>query len=244
MHEVCEDLNLKRYGSQAVGNLQFVNLGGELDTPLLPAFDTHAKQGRFSELQAYTSKSYDVRANWKHIIENFLDYLHVPAIHPSLAPSSRVDDHHPSPCIGQHIAFHTNPIRPSKKNPLCELHVPSTLLCEETLFFHVLFPNCFLFTHPTHMFVVFIDPVSPDRSTERSYLLLNKQTMEKTPYPVLQGLANFYDDVNEEDIRIVEQCQEGSYGEERHNRVLLPVDKYLYAFQEMYRDAMAHSHDL
>ena len=233
----CE-LNLPKLPATTVGNIQYVMLTPTSEEPCLPEFGIHAELGKFSDFEPYWACKYEVSANWKHIVENFLDYLHVPAIHPSLAPSSKIDDHYPSPSVGKHIAFHTHPIRPSKKNPLTSLHVPDGRLCADKLYFHVLFPNCFLFTHPTHMFAVFVDPVSPGTSVERAFLLLNKDTKERTDKGTLDQLATFYDDVNKEDISVVEHCQAGSYGRNRYNKILLPTDKYLYAFQEMYRAAL------
>merc|ERR1719181_708406 len=33
------------------------------------------------------------RANWKNLIENFLEYYHLPAVHPALCAVSGVDEH-------------------------------------------------------------------------------------------------------------------------------------------------------
>ena len=235
----CEGMNLKSFGARVIGNIQYLHLGQEKDEPCIPDFSHHTQEGGFAGFNLAWTKEYRVRANWKHIIENFLDYLHVPAIHPTLAPSSKMDDHHPSPCTGRHIAFHTDPIGDSDRNPLSLLHVPRGNLTPTSLYFHVLFPNCFLFCHTTHMFAVFVDPISPNESVERAYLLVHPETEGKASPDLLQDLADFYDDVNSEDVAIVEQCQQGCYAdEERSNLLLLPIDRYVAAFQEMYDQAM------
>lgn len=39
------------------------------------------------------TKTYRTNANWKLLYENFLEYYHLPAVHPGLCPVSGVDEH-------------------------------------------------------------------------------------------------------------------------------------------------------
>ena len=39
-------------------------------------------------------KTYHFRANWKLVAENFMEYYHLPWVHPELIKVSRVEDHY------------------------------------------------------------------------------------------------------------------------------------------------------
>ena len=47
-----------------------------------------------SEAVMVREKSYEIKANWKLLIDNFLEYYHLPAIHPELTTVSLVENHH------------------------------------------------------------------------------------------------------------------------------------------------------
>ena len=112
-------LSLPSVGNKRVGLVEMLCLNDDyVDKQEFSSFSSHSDKGDFTKYELVKTKEYDVAANWKHIVENFLDYLHVPTIHPELAPSSRRDDHFDEPSSGMHIAFKTEPLRKSKSNPL------------------------------------------------------------------------------------------------------------------------------
>ena len=56
------------------------------------------------------SKEYRVKANWKLLIDNFIEYYHLPAVHPELVKGSGMDEHICTQESGDYISFKTDPI--------------------------------------------------------------------------------------------------------------------------------------
>ena len=56
-------------------------------------------------LSVASKKTYDVAANWKLLIENFLEYYHLPAVHPALCNVSGVDEHQRRQGRGMYMCF-------------------------------------------------------------------------------------------------------------------------------------------
>ena len=62
------------------------------------------------EMVATHRKTYSVQANWKLLIENFLEYYHLPAVHPALCNVSGVDEHQRYQGRGMYMGFATDPL--------------------------------------------------------------------------------------------------------------------------------------
>ena len=97
--------------------LAFVNLSGDAP-PLrewlgdllvaldeyLPALETPGA------LVATYRKTYQPKADWKVLVENFLEYYHLPAVHPALCDVSGVDEHTRRQGKGMYMCFATDPL--------------------------------------------------------------------------------------------------------------------------------------
>ena len=55
-------------------------------------------------------KNYDVASNYKLIEENFMEYYHLPFVHPELTNVSRMEDHHRSQGTGMYTGMLTTPV--------------------------------------------------------------------------------------------------------------------------------------
>ena len=171
------------------------------------------------------SKEYKVKANWKLLVDNFIEYYHLPAVHPELVKASGMDEHQCTQEEGKYISFKTDPLTPSnlpidvsKKAPFSTLNgyikEKHHLSNANAAHFHALFPNMFYFLFPNHMFSIIVNPISPTESIEKAVLLIEDNAY--TPKGWVNELFNFYDKVNIEDIEICEEVQKG-----------LKCDKYL-----------------
>ena len=66
-----------------------------------------------------------VAANWKILVENYLEYYHLPAVHPELCDVSGVDEHRRSQVTLSHTL--TRDPRPHASQPL-QPHSPASAL--------------------------------------------------------------------------------------------------------------------
>ena len=171
------------------------------------------------------TKEYRVKANWKLLVDNFIEYYHLPAVHPELVKGSGMDEHQCTQKKGKYIGFKTDPLTEaglpidvSKKPVFSTLNGYSKVNKETSnanaAHFHALFPNMFYFLFPNHIFSIIVTPVSPTESIEKAILMIEDNTTP--PVGWVNELFDFYDKVNKEDIEICEMVQEG-----------LKCDKYL-----------------
>ena len=191
------------------------------------------------EVQA--SKDYDIGANWKLIAENFMEYYHLPWVHPELAKVSRIQDHYRYQGNGMYTGMTTTPI--SGDNPAWLALPPYSGVTGADLNagrFMLLFPNATLSVLPNHMFLMILDPIAPDRTVERTYLMTHPDTMEGPgAEDALSDLLGFWDDVNLEDIEIVENVQAGiSTPEYQGGRMCYRFEEPVHRFQNMVIDRL------
>ena len=191
------------------------------------------------ELQA--AKNYDIGANWKLVAENFMEYYHLPWVHPELAKVSRIQDHYRYQGPGMYTGMTTTPI--SGDNPAWLALPPHSAVTGADLRagrFMLLFPNATLSVLPNHMFVMILDPIAADRTLERTYLMTHPETMEGPGADAaLADLLGFWDHVNLEDIEIVENVQAGiSTPEYEGGRMCYRFEEPVHRFQNMVIDRM------
>ena len=65
---------------------------------------------RLDEWQLARRAEYEIHANWKLIAENFMEYYHLPWVHPSLVKVSPMDAHYRWQGTGKYVGFCTTPI--------------------------------------------------------------------------------------------------------------------------------------
>lgn len=184
---------------------------------------------------------YDIRANWKLIAENFMEYYHLPWVHPELAKVSRIQDHYRFQGTGMYTGMTTTPI--SGDGPAWMALPPHVSVTGADLVsgrFMLLFPNAALSILPNHCFLMIMDPLAHDRTMERCYILTHPDSMTgANARQALQDLAEFWDHVNREDIEIVEDVQLGvSTPEYDGGRMCYRFEEPVHRFQNMVIDRM------
>ena len=104
---------------ERLGHMLFVNVDGEAP-PLyeylgcaaeqISQHDAMLRRMEEGEVVSVKKKMYGSRANWKILMENFMEYYHLPSVHPSLCAVSAVDDHKRTQGPGMNTSFVTHPI--------------------------------------------------------------------------------------------------------------------------------------
>ena len=158
---------------------------------------------------------YEIRANWKLVAENFMEYYHLPWVHPGLVKVSPLKAHHRWQGTGMYVGFCTSPIAANTEDGGWQgLPALSTLDPDDAVSarFVWLFPNVALNALPNHTFVMLTRPVAPGLTRETTYLLSHPESIEQTGETLerdVDALIGFWDEVNREDIAIVERVQLG-----------------------------------
>lgn len=227
------------------GFLVFVNLDPEAAplTEQLGDLPERFSGYRLDEWEIVRENNYEVRANYKLIGENFMEYYHLPWVHPELVRVSRIEDHYRSQGPGMYMGFRTTPIlQNTGAGGFLGLPPLSTLSGEDAVSgrFVWLFPNVAINILPSHAFIIIANPEGPGRSVERTVLLAHPECMD---HPGAEGeieqLVNFWDLVNVQDIEIVERVQEGiSNPAYRGGRMCYRFEEPLHRFQNMIIDRM------
>ena len=65
---------------------------------------------RMDEWTLARRAEYEIHANWKLVAENFMEYYHLPWVHPSLVKVSPMDAHHRWQGAGKYVGVCTTPI--------------------------------------------------------------------------------------------------------------------------------------
>lgn len=167
-----KDFSLFPIKTSVKNNLIFANLDNNYTETLEETY-----QDAFTILDDYPlknckivkTKKYMVNSNWKLLIDNFIEYYHLPGVHPRLVKNSGINEHICTQGNGKYIGFKTKPLTSSGEPIDIEEMKPITGLDSKyhnTSTFQILFPN--------HIFYVLVQPISPTKSIEYTTLMVDK----------------------------------------------------------------------
>ena len=199
------------------GCLVFVSLDPEAP-PLLDELGDLPQRlagHRLQEHRLLRRVEYEIAANWKLVAENFMEYYHLPWVHPGLVKVSPLKAHYRWQGTGMYMGFCTTPIAANTEDGGWEgLPALSTLTEDDTesARFVWLFPNLAMNALPNHTFLMLARPTEAGRTDEVTYLLAHPESIAGAGETLEEGagaLIAFWDEVNREDIAIVERVQQG-----------------------------------
>jgi choline monooxygenase len=227
------------------GFFLFVNLSPDPE-PLLTALGDLPQRfadHRLAEWTPQRRRAYDVAANYKLVGENFMEYYHLPWVHPELNQVSKFSDHYRWQGPGLYTGMCTTPVsRNGDAGGWDGLRPLSTLGAEDADSgrFVWLFPSTALVVLPNHAFVLFNRPVAADRTVETAVLLAHPESMDDPDAEEgIEQLEKFWDLVNRQDLEIVERVQEGIANPAyRGGRMCFRFEEPLHRFQNMVIDKM------
>lgn len=196
------------------GGLVFVNVSGtaeEFDLFIAPMAE---RLGGYDLSLLHTSGTAAtlVEANWKIVIENFVESYHLPWIHPSMNRYNPMEDHYQilggDTYVGQGLLgleFDDDAANLLPRFPNLSAEQATT---GES---HFMFPNVLFGVMIEQFYAVILDPDGPHRTRERVIVMVNGADAATDP-----ALADARDillqrivDVNAEDIGIVESVHRG-----------------------------------
>lgn len=184
---------------------------------------------------------FEIKANWKLIAENFMEYYHLPWVHPRLAKTSRVEDHHRWQGRGMYCAITTSPLTAADDSDWLNLEPLDTLNEEDRNSgrFIWLFPNIAVNIMPHHAFIIIGKPQAADVTRERCVLLAPPKVLDAAAPQAANGVREFWDMINREDVGIVESVQQGlSTSGYPGGRMCYKFEEPVHRFQNMVIDKM------
>ena len=197
---------------------------------------------RLGEWRLERKLEYRIAANWKLIAENFMEYYHLPWVHPSLVKVSPMDSHYRWQGKGMYVGFCTTPIASSSDGSgWLGLPAIAGLSDEDAVSarFAWLFPNIALNVLPNHIFLLLPRAVGPGLTLETAYLLTHPESRSEAEDSDIEALTSFWDEVNREDITIVERVQDGLADPiYEGGRMCYRFEESVHRFQNMEIDRM------
>lgn len=227
------------------GCFVFVNL--DPDAPPLTHYlgDLRARYDGFplAELKLVRRKQYTIHANWKLIAENFLEYYHLPWVHPELTTVTAIERHQRNQGHGMYMSFFASPLAKGATPIDADYLPPMPQLTPEQAdsgYFPLVFPNIALFLMPHHVFSLIMHPTAAGLTLEFGDLLVHPSVLtEPDIESKLDEIFAFYDMVNLQDITAVERVQQGIRVEAYPGgRLTHRFEEPLHRFQNMLADYM------
>ncbi len=195
--------------------------------------------GRLAHVE---TRRFDIAANWKLVVENFLDFYHLPFIHPqvgSAAAALYVDDVVLDPRIigGSYPRGATGKASKAGRPMPTFGDAPPEVQARQDIF--CLFPNALLFLEADWFQVIGFEPIAPDHTIEHMALFVDRDAMGDEFATARSSLADVIFGVNEQDVPVLARLQGGrrSIASGRGNLVT-HWDQIGASFQALVRDAM------
>jgi Rieske 2Fe-2S family protein len=192
----------------------FLNLA-EAPDPLETVFAPLS--GKFShwnlpKLRSAKRITYDVRANWKLIFENYSECYHCPLVHPALSKITPYDsaqnDLSEGPFLGGFMPI-TSGNSLTMSGNACALPV-GEIKAEDHLrvFYYSIFPNMLLSMHPDYVMVHQIWPQSPARTLIYCDWFFHPDAFGQPDFKPGDAVE-FWDMTNKQDWHVCELSQQG-----------------------------------
>lgn len=223
----------------------FLNLSREPEPfarAFAPVLDRFRAWG-IASLRRARRIDYDVRANWKLVVENYSECYHCPLIHPALTrlspPDSGRNDLLEGPFLGGYMTLREG-VRGSMTTTGETTRPPLPGLPPEErdrVYYYALFPNLLLSLHPDYVMAHFLQPLEPRRTRILCDWYFDPAVMACPGFDPDDAVA-FWDETNRQDWAICERTQPGVASRAYTPGPYAHAEGLLWAFDQEYRRAM------
>jgi Rieske 2Fe-2S family protein len=158
--------------------------------------------------------SYDVRANWKLVFQNYSECLHCPVIHPQLATvlpyQSGANDLIEGPFLGGYMEIAAPNASATMSGRACGRLVNEDLGEDDRrrAYYYTVMPNLLLSIHPDYVNYYLVTPLAPDLTRVESEWMFAPDSESDATFNPDDAIA-FWDVTNRQDWDIVELSQLG-----------------------------------
>jgi len=209
------DFPLQRAGCEVWDGHVFVNLASDLPSLAGQLGDLPRRFApwRMADLTRVHVVEYDVRANWKLIVQNYNECLHCPVIHPLLNRMHHYLGAENVPSTGSYcggvMGFRGDVETLSTDGRRRRAILPGLGPAEAAVVnYFAIYPNLLLTLHPDYMLTVRLWPVAPDRTRLISEWHVDPDEAARPGF-VIEDAVGFWDLTNREDWAICERSQQG-----------------------------------
>lgn len=174
--------------------------------------------GRFSRYNLPSLKvarivEYDVRSNWKLLVQNYSECYHCGPIHPALAkltpPTSGENDLIEGPFLGGFMVINEHAGSLTMSGRACGLPVgdlpPEDM---DRVYYYSIFPNMLLSLHPDYVMFHTLWPTDAGRTKIECGWLFHRDSLNNPEFNPEDGI-DFWDMTNRQDWHICEESQIG-----------------------------------
>jgi Rieske 2Fe-2S family protein len=210
-----EDYPLHRLGADVWDGHVFINLDPHA-SPLLEQLGPLPEKfrpWRMQDLRLGHRITYDIKANWKLLIQNYNECLHCPNLHPALNRLSHYLSGENEPLRTTYMGGRMD-LRPGVEtlsmDGTCPREFLPGLSAEDRrcVYYYAIFPNMLLSLHPDYMLVHMCWPVAPDRTINICEWHFRPEEMAREGFDP-QDAIEFWDMTNRQDWHVCELSQSG-----------------------------------
>jgi glycine betaine catabolism A len=220
-------LNLNRHSPDAPRPLaaQLADLPGKF------------RSWRMEDLRLGRRIVYDVKANWKLVIQNYNECLHCPNLHPALNQLSHYLSGENEPLNAAYMGGRMD-LRPGVEtlsvDGVCRRALLPDLSAEDRrrVYYYAIFPNLLLSLHPDYMMVHTLWPIAPDRTVNVCEWHFQPSELARPDFDAADAI-DFWDMTNRQDWHVCELSQAGIASRAYTPGPYSNREDLLYAFDRM-----------
>ena len=210
-----DDYPLNRVAADTWAGHLFINLDANAAplTAQLGSLPAKFRSWRMEDLRLGKRIVYDVKANWKLIIQNYNECLHCPNLHPALNKLSHYLSGENEPLQATYMGGRMD-LRPGVEtlsmDGLCRREFLPGLSNEDRrrVYYYAIFPNMLLSLHPDYMMVHSLWPIAPDRTINVCEWHFQPSELARTGFDASDAIE-FWDMTNRQDWHVCELSQAG-----------------------------------
>ena len=241
-HFKKQDYPLRSVSADVWDGHVFINLGQQ-PRPLreqLASLPDKFVPWRMQELRLGHRIVYDVKANWKLIIQNYNECLHCPNLHPALNKLSHYLSGENEPLQATYMGGRMD-LRPGVStltwDGTCGDRAVLPGLSDEDVrrvYYYAIFPNMLLSLHPDYMMVHTLWPQGPDRTINICEWHFHPKELARPDFDP-KDAVEFWDMTNRQDWYVCELSQAGISSRAYTPGPYSNREDLLYAFDQMIR---------
>ena len=188
---------------------------------------------------------YDVKANWKAIVENYQECYHCPGVHPQLNRITPYNLGAYLPWEGAAIGSYMEVLpefETLSMNGAADGRPPIPGMTAEDhrrIYYALIWPNVLFSLHPDYLMVHWITPLEPGRTLVRCEWFFDPAEMAKPDFNPEEAIE-FWDLTNRQDWRVCELQQQGTKSRAYTPGRYSAIESSVHGFDLMVADRYAN----